>query len=800
MLRSYFLIAIRNLWRNKTSAFINIFGLAIGMATAVLILLWVQNERSFDQYHANAKQTYRVLSHIKVSANEIWNWNTTPMLLLPEAEKQIPEIEQFARFKNGSRYAVFNVDGNLFKEKKYAYVDENWFYLFDYQFVEGSAQDALKDLRNIVLTESKAQQLFGKQNAVGKTIRIDTLDFVVKAIIKENPSNSSFQFDYLIPLAAHFSNPDNYENDRHWGNFNYNAFIKVRKDVDLTNVSDKLTAVLRANKQQDSTSYHTLQALPTMHFDHSLMNDGFATGNETTVKVFALIGLLILLIACINYVSLATAKAGLRTKEVSVKKIIGASKTLLFRQFMTESVLTSVLAMVLSIGLVQLGLGVFNQLMENTLRLDANNFGIWLVFGGTTLAAILLTGIYPSLLLANFQPVKLLRGFSWVGGKNANFRKGLVVLQFFISTVLIISTIVIYQQLRFIKNKDLGYQKENIFSIVFPYNIFNSPDRNERMSVLATFKEKLSVQTSIKKVALASESIVNNGSSSSGNLDWEGKEPSFEPTVMQMSADADFQNVFGLKLVEGRWFEAGNVADENNLILNEAAVKALQLKEPYIGQRLTFQGDPGQVVGIVKDFHFRSMHEAIMPAVICNKSSWRSQIFIKTTGEKTAQALAAAEVAWKALVPNQPFEYTFEDETFEKLYEADQRTGKLLNIFAGIAIFISCLGLFGLATFSAERRTKEIGIRKVLGASIGDIATLLSKEFVQLVLVAFAIAAPVGWWAMDKWLQDFAYRVDIQWWMFALAGVAALLIAVFTVGFQAVRAGMSNPVEALRTE
>ncbi|MBK7870035.1 MAG: ABC transporter permease [Saprospiraceae bacterium] len=798
MLKNNIIIGLRNIWRNKTSAFINIFGLAIGMATAVLILLWVQNELNFDKYHKNAKQTYRVLSHIKVSADEIWNWNTTPMLLLPEAEKQIPEIEQFARFKNGSRYAVFNVNNNLFKEKQYAYVDENWFQLFDYQFIEGASQDALKDLRNIVLTESKAKQLFGKQNAMGKTIRIDTLDFIVKAIIKDNPSNSSFQFDYLLPLAAHWSNPKNYENDESWGNFNYNAFIKIRQDADVTSVSDKLTTVLRDNKQADSTSYHTLQPLPTMHFDHSLMNDGFATGNETTVKVFTLIGLLILLIACINYVSLATAKAGLRTKEVSVKKIIGAGKMLLFRQFMTESVLTSFMAMILSIGLVQLGLGVFNKLTENTLQLDANNWAVWSVFGGTTLVAILLTGVYPSLLLASFQPVKLLRGFSWVAGKNANFRKGLVVMQFFISTVLIISTIIIYQQLRFIKTKDLGYQKEHIFSVIFPYNAFK--DGEHRQSSMMTVKEKLQAQTSAKEVALASESIVYNGSSSSGNLDWEGKEPGFDPTVMQMSADADFQELFGLKLVEGRWFEEDNVADENNLILNEAAVKALKLKEPYIGQSLTFQGDPGQVVGIVKDFHFRSMHEAISPAVICNKPGWRSQIFIKTTGEQTAQALAATEAAWKEILPNQPFEYKFEDEAFEKLYEKDQRTASLLNIFAGIAIFISCLGLFGLATFSAERRTKEIGIRKVLGASIGDIATLLSKEFVQLVLVAFAIAAPVGWWAMDKWLQDFAYRVDIQWWMFALAGVAALLIAVFTVSFQAVRAGMSNPVEALRTE
>lgn len=798
MLKNSLLIGLRNIWFNKTSSAINIFGLAIGMATAVLILLWVQNERNFDQYHANAKQTYRVLSHIKISADETWNWNTTPLLLMSEAEKQVPEIEQFSRFKNGNRYAVFRVNDDLFKEEKYAYVDDNWFELFDYQFIEGSPQDALLDPQNIILTESKARKLFGKQQAIGKTIRIDTLDFVVKAIIKDTPSNSSFQFDFMMPIKGYLNDSQNYDNSVSWGNFNYNAFVKLRADADISQVSDKLTNILRENKQGDSTSYHTLQPLSAMHFDRTLMNDNFAVGNSTTVRVFALIGLLILLIACINYVSLATAKAGLRAKEVSVKKIIGASKSLLFRQFMTESVLTSMLAMILSIGLVQLGLEVFNKLTENTLQLDANNGAVWLVFGGTTLAAILLTGIYPSLLLASFRPIKLLQGYSWVGGKNSNFRKGLVILQFFVSIVLIISTIVIYQQLQFIKNKDLGYQKENVLSVVFPYNLFE--DQAHRESVLATFKEKMEVQTSAKSVALASESIVNNGSSSSGNLDWEGREPDYNPTVMQMSADANFKDVFELKLLEGRWFEAGNIADEANLILNEAAVKAIKLPAPYVGQSLTFQGNPGKVIGIVKDFHFRSMHETIMPAVICNNPSWRSQIFIKTTGEQTAQALAATEATWKELLPNQPFEYTFEDESFEKLYETDQRTGSLLNIFAGIAIFISCLGLFGLATFATERRTKEIGIRKVLGATVAHIVTLLSKDFLWLVLLAFFIAAPIGWWAMDSWLSNFAYRIDIGWWMLALGGFGALAIAMLTVSMQAIRAAGANPVESLRNE
>lgn len=800
MLRNHLLVAFRNLLRNKTFSFINIFGLALGMATTVLIMLWVQNEWSFDTYHKKADQIYRILSHIKVSADETWNWGTTPLSLVEEAAKKVPEIQQFVRFKSGSEYSVFKVEETLFKEKEYAYVDKDWFEFFDYQFIEGNSKDALSDPYNIILTEAKARQLFGNRDPLGKVIRIDTLNFVVKAIIKNNPANSSFQFDYLLPIEAYLANSENFRNDSEWGNFNYNAFVTLRKDASAKQVAQKITAVLRENRLDDSTSTNTLQALSTMHFDRSLMTDTFAAGNTNTVRIFAVIGILILLIACINYVSLTTAKASMRSKEVSIKKIVGANKWSLFRQFMIESIITTTLAMILAFGLVQLGLQFFNNLMKTPLELSASNQGVWLVFGATSVGAILLTGIYPSILLSSFQPIKLLRGLSWMGGHNATFRKSLVVLQFVISTILIISTIVIYNQLQFIKHKDLGYQKENIFSITFPYNLFNGKDRGQRQITLRTFQEKLSTQTSIKGVATSNGSLVNSESSSSGNLDWAGKAENYNPTVMQMSADAHFQKVFGLKMVAGRWFEEGNVADENNLILNESAVKALQLKEPYIGQPLSFQGTPGEVIGIVKDFHFRSMREAIMPAVICNRPGWRGQIFVKTTPEQTAQALAAAEKMWEEIVTGQPFEYKFEDETFATLYEADQRTSFLLNIFAGIAIFISCLGLFGLATFSAERRTKEIGIRKVLGASIANLTALLSKEFLWLVLIAFVVATPVAGWLMHRWLEDFAYRIQISWWMYVLAGIFSILIALVTVNIQTVRAAVANPVDALRSE
>lgn len=792
-------IAFRNLWWNKTFSAINILGLSLSMTTTLLILLWVKSEKSFDSYHRQSDRIYQAVSHIKVSESETWHWLSTPLRLADEAQKEIPEIEAIVRLRQGSGYDVFEVGGRLFKEPHYAYVEPGWFELFDYEFVEGDAQTALQQTSDLVLTESKAAQLFGKRSALGQTIRIDSTHFVVKAIVRDNPANSSFQFDYLMPLTAYLARPQNQADSESWGNFNFRAYILVNEKADPTQTGQKLTSVLRNHKENDTTSYLSLESLLSIHFDPSFASEGHS-GNLNLVRFLTAIGLLILLIACINYVSLTTAKASMRAKEVSVKKIIGAGRTALFRQFMTESALTSLLSLGIAIGLAQPGLHFFNQLMDTNLQMPLNDGTLALVLGGIALGAILLTGIYPALILASLRPVKLLKGTSWASGKNAAFRKGLVVMQFFVTTTLIISAMVIYAQLQFVRSKDLGYQKEHVFSINVPWQAFGGARTESFSAAMNSLKRELLAESSIRGVTRSSASIVYNESSSSGNLEWTGRNPDFNPTVTPFSVDPDFQQVFGLSMQEGRWFEPGNTADERNLILNETAIKTMQLTPPYVGQKISFQGEEGQIIGVVKDFHFRSLHEPIAPVVLCNRKDWGLSLFIKTTAEQTTQALKATEAIWQRFLPDRPFSYTFEDETFETLYQADQRTAQLLAIFAGIAIFISCLGLFGMATFAAERRTKEIGIRKVLGASIHEINTLLTRDFLALVLVAICVAIPVAHYFMQQWLQDFAYRIELHWSIFALASLVAITIAFITVSTQSIRAAIANPVKSLRNE
>lgn len=797
MLRNHILIALRNLARGRFSTFINIFGLALGMATTLFILMWVQNEWNYDTYHKESARIYRMHSHIKISDDETWNWGTTPLLMGDLASTELPEVTSFTKLKTAWGGKIFRLNGRIFKEENIAYVHENWFELFDYQFIEGNGKDFFQHPQSLILTRSKAEKLFGNTNVTGEVIQIDTSDFVIRGVVTDNPTNSTFQFDYLIPVTAHLADPETYNHEVNWGNFNYVTFLKLNENTNPRRVSEKLTTTLRANKTGDSTTYVSLLPLAEMHFDNSLMSDSFEHGNSRTPQIFSIIGLLILLIACINYVSLTTAKASVRAKEISVKKIIGAGKASLFGQFMTESVITSLIALVVAIGFVHLSLPFFNQIVKQQFVFDYQAPTIWMVLLGTTLLAIILTGIYPAFLLSSFKPVKMLRGANWLGGNNAQFRKSLVVVQFVISTVLIISVIVISQQNRFIKTKNLGYDRENVFSVTIPYNAVSPEQRNGLSSI---FTNQLLAQSSIDQVTTANGSIVDSRSTHSGSLDWEGRDPNFQPSVAQLSADAAFQRVFGLELLEGRWFEEGNVADASNVVLNETAVKTFNLRPPYVGQRFAFQGAEGQVIGVVKDFHFRSLREKIMPMVLSNRGSWHSQIFVKTTGERTAEALAATRKIWQDALPGQPFEYEFLDESFEQLYLVEQRTALLFNIFATIAFVISCLGLFGLATFATERRTKEIGIRKVLGASMSHLVTLLSREFLGLVAFAFLIAAPIGWWAMNRWLQDFAYRIDIQWWMFVSAGLAAVVITLVTVSFQAIRAALANPVESLRSE
>ncbi|MBD2699216.1 ABC transporter permease [Spirosoma sp. BT702] len=792
--------AIRNLLKTKVFGLLNVTGLAVGMAAAVFILLWVQNESSFDTYHAKSERTKLIITHNQVNKEETWHWSTTPLLLAKNLQ-QVPEIEQHTLItKPFYPDLTVKIGDQLTRIEKAACVDENWFSVFDYTVVDGSFTDFNRNIRSIALTESKASQLFGSARAVGQLIRIDTLDYVVRAVMKDNPVNSSFQYDCLVPLAAHLAKPETYKNDYNWNNYNYETYVVLRPDADVKKAEQKITKIIRQDKKDEKTGKPEtsitleLEALADIHFDTiDRYGSNVEQGDRRTVYIFLGLALAILLMACINYVNLTTARASIRAKEVGVKKIIGAGSTQLFGQFMLESILMCLVALGVALLLVYGFLPVFNNLTNKTFSLSFGAPSIWLVLGGTALLTVVLTGVYPALLLSSFQPVRAIRGLNILGSSNSVFRKSLVVVQFTISIIFLIATLVVYQQIRFIRTTKLGYDRDHIVALTIPWNAKPKVDP-------AVFKSRLLEQSSIADATLASQNIVEIKSSHSGSLDWDGRPADFQPTVGQLSVEPTYQKVFNLKMAQGRWFEPDNTADEQNVVLNETAVRKFNLRKPIVGQRFHFQGMKGVLIGVVKDFHFKSLHEAITPLVLFNNPGWRSGVYVKIVPGKEAEALKAIQSIWTDMIPSRPLDYKFLDETFDRLYKTEARTATLFNAFAVIAILISCLGLFGLATFTAEMRIKEIGIRKVLGASVMSLTTLLSKDFLKLVLIALLLAVPVGYYCMNLWLNGFAYKIDMPWWLFALAGLLAIGIALLTISFQSIKAALTNPVKSLRSE
>lgn len=802
MIKNYFKTAWRKLWKNKAETTIHLAGLSIGMTAAVLIMLWVQNELSFDNYHPNGKQVYRITNHVPITKEETWVWENSPYILAEKARQEIPEIEATGLLRPSVYNApVINLDGRIIKEKKAAYVSKEWFNVFKYDFIAGSPATFTRHPFSLLLTASAAEKYFGKKDPMGQVLRIDTINYQVQAVVKDVPTNSSFQFDMLIPLEAMQSNPRQKEQDLQWGNFGYITFVSLRPGTAPATITNKLNALLNQYRK-DNKITTSLLPLAQLHFDNSIQNTSFTIGNRQSVYIFAVLAVLLLVVACINYVNLTTARASLRSKEVSIRKIVGAPRATLFAQFITESVLTSLLALLLTVSFVQLSLPFFNRLTEQQFTLPITSPGFWLLIGGTLLAVTVLTGIYPALLLSSFKPISLFKGGTILKLKNVTLRKILVTTQFTVSVMLIAATLIIFGQLKYIQQQNNHFNRSQVFSFTIPYKTVSPfyKDAAKMRSFNDVLRQELLSTSGVEQVTAGNESIINIQSSSSGNADWAGRPKDFEPSMSRMEADVDFPGLFGLQLAEGRWFRPNDEADRKNFILNETAVKQLKLRKPYIGQYFVFNGDSGQIVGILKDFHFRSMHEPLTPLVYNTGGNFRSTWFVKIAPKAAGQVLAKAEKIWNKTVPDTPFEYTFMDESFDKLYRAENKTSMLMTLFAGIAIFISCLGLLGLAAFTTERRMKEIGIRKVLGASIQSIVALLSKEFFLLVLIAIVVATPIAWWAMNLWLQDFVYRISISPWIFLLAGMVVILITLIIVGLHGLRAAIANPVKALRTE
>jgi len=790
MIRNYFKTAWRNILRNKLYSGINALGLTIGLAVGMLILLWVQDESSFDGFHHKAANIYRVNSAAgKGTLRAVYE--TTPAAVAPAALREIPGVVNAVRTFPDWRYSIFSYGDKLFEEPVALYTDSNLLQMLDFRLLAGDARKLWPNLQSVVITESTARKYFGGADPMGKVIMGDHKDpFVVSGVLADFPDNSSIRADLLFPITTFRGdyNGTGYwptlESD--WGNYGYLTLLQLQPGVSPKEIGEKLFGIQVRQAPQIKVSPDEmgfeLQPLTQIHLRKA---DGSAPLLRT-VRIFEWIAVFILLIASINYVNLSTARAMLRAREVGVRKIIGAAKRQLFAQFVIETALFYAISLVLAIGFVYLMIPYYNSLADKHFRLDITDTSLWKVILVTGMGVLTASALYPALLLTSFEPLRAIKGMIMQGVGNVAFRKVLVTAQFVFSVGLIIGTLVIGRQLSYVRERDPGYNRSQVFTFY---------GRNMRDHTRAV-SDQLRKEPAIKEVSVANDELVNVHNST-GDTDWDGKPVNSLFIINVLNIDEHFLPMMKMSLKAGDNF-SGRPVDSAHYILNETAVRQMGITQP-IGKRLRVNDKNGTIVGVVRDFNFASLHTAIGPMVLRYRPAG-GVFYVKTAGHEASRAIAAAQKLWRQYNPGMPFSYNFLDGAYEEMYRSDLRTGDLFTGFAGIAIFLSCLGLFGLATYTAQVRTREIGIRKVLGASVASIVALLSRDFLWLVLIAIVIAGPLAGWGMYRWLQDFVYRADIGWWVFAVAGASALGLTLLTIGWQVVKAALANPVKALRSE
>src|SRR5579871_99352 len=789
MLKNYLIVALRNLRRNKIFSFINIIGLGLGMACSLLIILWVQDEKSIDSFHANNSRLYNIYER-QYYDGKVEAGYYTPGQLGSEIKKKIPEIEYACNYDWGGR-STFQLGDKIIKEDGCTAGDD-FFKMFSFPVIQGKPESALSDISSLAISKKMATQFFGSpEAAINKTIRYEnTKDFNITAVFDDIPQNSSLKFDFVMNWYQTLE-----ENSwmKEWGNNGPHTAIMLRSDANPAAVRNKITKFLDAyNKDQNKNFYLQLgmQKFGEQYLHSDFKNGEIEGGRFEYVKLFSIIAIFIMVIACINFMNLTTARSVKRAKEIGVRKVVGAVRGVLMKQFIGEAILLAFFATIVALGLATLLLPVFNSLTNKQIAFPYSSIFFWVELLGLTLVTGVISGSYPALFLSSFNPITVLKGTLRFSSGATLFRKGLVIFQFALSILLIIGTIIISKQVHYIQTKSLGFNRDNLIYIPFEGDLTKNYDQ---------FKQRSLNMPGIISVTRMTESPTNLGSNT-GGVDWDGKDPNATPMFTQASVGYDFVKTMRMQILQGRDFSKDYGTDSVAYIINESALKKIGYKDP-IGKRLTFWQKKGTIVGVIKDFHYQSMRAKIEPLILRlrDHEGWGTAL-IKTEAGNTKQALSGLEQLCKELNPKFPFTYQFADEEFNKIYKSEQVIDKLSNYFAFLAIFISCLGLLGLAMFTAEQRTKEIGIRKVLGASISGLFGLLSKEFLQLVGIAFLIAAPLSWWAMTKWLQDYQYKTDISWWVFALAGLLTVIIALATISFQAIKAAIANPVKSLRTE
>jgi putative ABC transport system permease protein len=790
MIKNYLKIAWRNLVKNKVFSFINILGLALGMACSLLILLWVNDEKSMDKFHKNRSQLYSVYER-QYYDNKIDAFHSTPGVLADEMKKVLPEV-QYASGMAWNDRATFQVGDKIMKEKG-NHAGADFFKMFSYQLLAGNANDALSSPVSIAISRKMANDFFGDpQSAIGKTIRYaNQKDLAVAAVYEDLPENASEKFDYLINWQ-YFLDEQSWAKE--WGNNGPRTLIMLRAGTNPVTFEKKIVRFLDNYNKDQGKSFRI--ELGTQRFDDMYLHSNFSKtgalegGRIEYVRLFSLVAIFILLIACINFMNLTTARSVKRAKEIGVRKVVGAFRSALIRQFIGEAIFISFIAIAIAIILVIVSLPAFNNLTHKQIVFPYSDKIFWASILGLALMAGFISGSYPALFLSSFNPIVVLKGTLKLSSASAWFKKGLVVFQFVLSIVLIVGTIVVSKQVNYIQTKNLGYDRENLVYI---------PMEGDLPKQYELFRQQASTMPGIKLVSRISQNPtqIENGT---GGVEWEGKDPNTMPMFTQAAVGYDFVKTMNIQLLKGRDFSKDFPTDSVGYILNEQALAKIGFKDP-IGKPLTFWKKKGTVVGVIKDFHFNSLKVPVNALIIrLGETDNYGTLLIKTQAGKTKEAIASLEKLCKQLNPKFPFTYQFSEEEYSKLYASEQMTGKLANCFAFLAIFISCLGLLGLAMFTAEQRTKEIGIRKVLGASTSSLFVLLSREFLVFVVIAIVIASPLAWWGMNKWLEEYTYRINITAWMFIIAGLTATLIALITVSFQAIKAAISNPVKSLRTE
>ncbi|PUV22207.1 ABC transporter permease [Sphingobacterium athyrii] len=792
MIKTYIKIAWRNLLKNKAFSAINILGLAIGMAGALLIALWLQNMLGMDRFHEKSDRLY-IISNRDIYQGELQAWTNTPKIMGPTLKNDFPEIESFTRIEQDDKFLTSYGDKNLVSSA--SFVDPGFFNMFSYPLLKGNKTNLLQDANSVVITEQYAKALFGDNDPIGKTIKIESKYLVtVQAIVKDPSSYSSLQFDYL--LSWDLAKKMGYV-DKNWSNNSTYTYVLLREGITLENFNAKIRLFSQNHinvGDNEIKSTNEIFAFPykdTYLYDRSEQGE-YTSGRIQLVRLFTWIGAFILLVACINFMNLSTARSERRAKEVGVRKVIGAQRKSLILQFIVESILISIAAMALALVFIVLVLPAFNNLVEKNLTISILSGNTWLFLMGFTLLTGILAGSYPAFFLSSFKPLKTLKGKLNTYDKGISIRSILVIVQFSLAIILIVATIIVYQQIQHTKNRDRGYNDNGLLATKFSGTL----EKN-----YLSLKNELLTSNAVIAVSKNMSPVTNRYSNGWG-FSWPGSTESDKKfSFDRFSTDADAIKNLGFKLIAGRDIDAYKYkTDSAAILLTESAVRKMRLTNP-VGQTVNGDGRDWTVVGIIKDFVIESPFQESYPMIILGPHSWFTTIHYRlNTNRGIAENLKTIESIFKKFNPDYPFEYQFIDKTYEQKFKETKAIGTLAMVFAGLTIFISCLGLLALIAYMAETRMKEIAVRKVLGASVAQVTSLLSVDFIKLVIIAILIASPIAWWAMDKWLQDYSYRIQIQWHYFVIAGLMAILISMATISYQAIKAALSNPVDSLRDE